>query len=368
MVGTDINICSNRIVHNILNPLAPNMKQAIMHQPGKIEINQVPDLKESQLKPNEILLEIKRIGICGSDIHVFHGQHPATPYPVIQGHEYSGVVRAIGKNVKTIKPGMMATARPQLVCGKCGPCSRGQYNACTELKVQGFQAPGVAQDLFVIPEDRIVVLPAELTLEQGAMVEPAAVGAHCTSRAGDLKGKNIVVSGAGTIGNLVAQFALARGAQKVMITDVSDYRLKKARACGIKYTANVATENFQEIAKEVFGSQGFQVGFEAAGVQDSLNLLMSQVEKGGIIVILGVYSKNPTINMYELGEHELTVFGSMMYRHEDYVEAAKMLASGKLQTKELITSHFGFNDYEKAYHFIEEKADQTMKVMIHVND
>ncbi len=123
---------------------------------------------------------------------------------------------------------MKATARPQLVCGVCGPCRRGQYNTCQELKVQGFQAPGVAQELFVVDEERIVALPDHMNFVQGAMVEPSAVGAHATNRT-DLQGKNVVVSGAGTIGNLVAQFAKARGAKKVMITDISDYRLYIAR-------------------------------------------------------------------------------------------------------------------------------------------
>ena len=131
-----------------------------------------------KLAPNEVLLKIQKIGVCGSDIHVFHGEHPATPYPVVQGHEYSATIEAVGEAVTKAKPGQKATARPQLVCGSCGPCIKGQYNACQELKVQGFQAPGTAQDFFVVPEDRLVVLPDALTLDQGAMVEPAAVGAH----------------------------------------------------------------------------------------------------------------------------------------------------------------------------------------------
>jgi len=122
-----------------------------MISPGIIEYNDVP--VPEILKPDEVLLNIKKIGICGSDIHVFHGEHPATPYPVVQGHEYSAIVEAVGKKVTKVRPGMMATARPQLVCGVCKPCKRGQYNACQNLKVQGFQAPGVAQDYFIVPEE-----------------------------------------------------------------------------------------------------------------------------------------------------------------------------------------------------------------------
>jgi L-iditol 2-dehydrogenase/threonine 3-dehydrogenase len=338
------------------------MRQAIMISPGVIEHRDIPE--PGKLKDNEILLRIKRIGVCGSDIHVFHGKHPATPYPVVQGHEYSAIVEAIGKNVTKVKPGMRATARPQLVCGECGPCKRGQYNACQSLKVQGFQAPGVAQDLFIVPEDRIVALPDSMTLEQGAMIEPAAVGAHSTNRVSGMKGKNVVVAGAGTIGNLVAQFAKARGASKVMITDVSDFRLNIAKECGIEGTLNVKKDSFEEGVKSFFGNEGFQIGFEAAGVQSSLDVLMQFVEKGGQVVILGVYSQNPVVNMFYLGEHELNVFGSMMYLHEDYEAAVEMISSGKIVTTPLLSRSFPFKSYIDAYKFIEEQGDKSMKVMI----
>ena len=332
-----------------------------MNHPGSIEIRQVPE--PGPLKDHEILMRIKRIGICGSDVHVYHGKHPATPYPVIQGHEYSATVEATGKHVTRVKPGQKVTARPQLVCGTCGPCRRGQYNACQYLKVQGFQAPGVAQDLFVTDEDRIVVLDESMSHEQGAMVEPAAVGAHATRRV-DLNGLNVVVSGAGTIGNLVAQFARARGAKKVLITDLSPYRLDIARQCGIEGVWCIGEGFLEEGVRSSFGKEGFQVGFEAAGVRASLDGLMQQVEKGGSLVILGVYEQNPVVNMYYLGEHELNLYGTMMYRQEDYEEAAEMIASGRIITDSLLSRTFPFEEYQQAYRFIEEQGDRAMKVMI----
>ncbi len=338
------------------------MRQAIMSSPGVIELQDVP--VPGKPGPGEVLLKIQKIGVCGSDIHVFHGEHPATPYPVVQGHEYSATVEAVGENVTKVKPGMKATARPQLVCGKCGPCKRGQYNACQNLKVQGFQAPGVAQDYFIVPEDRLLVLPDSLSFEQGAMVEPAAVGAHATRRASDMKGKNVVVSGAGTIGNLVAQFAQARGAQKVLITDVSQYKLDKAQECGIQATLNVMETPFEEGIKAHFGDEGFQIGLEAAGVQASLEALIANVEKGGDIVIVGVYAENPVVNMYYVGEHELNLSGSMMYRHEDYEEAIELIAGGQVLTDPLVTRHFPFEEYTQAYKYIEEMNGHSMKIMI----
>ena len=338
------------------------MKQAVMISPGVIEYRNVP--VPGKLKENEVLLRIQKIGICGSDIHVCHGQHPATLYPVVQGHEFSAVVEATGKSVRNISPGMRATGRPQLVCGVCPPCKRGQYNVCQKLKVQGFQAPGVAQELVVFPEDRVVVFPESISFDHGAMIEPIAVAAHSTRRCSSLQGKNIVVSGAGTIGNLVAQFAKARGAQKVLITDISDYRLNKAKECGIDGIVNVAKNSFEEKVKEFFGEEGFQIGFEAAGVQASLDVLLQYIEKGSEIVVLGVYAENPRINMYYLGEHELTVVGSMMYRHEDYLEAVDAVASKRINLAPLITNHFPFEKFKDAYQFIEKQEDKIMKVII----
>lgn len=340
------------------------MKQAVLNQPGIIEFREVP--VPSNLKPNEILLRVKNIGVCGSDIHVFHGKHPfVQKYPVIQGHEYSGEVVEVGSEVRAVKPGMKATARPQVICGTCAPCLRGQYNVCQALTVQGFLAPGSAQEYFVVTDDRIVAIPDHVSYEQAALVEPAAVGAHATKRAGDLTGKNVVVAGAGTIGNLLAQFAIVRGAKKVLLTTAtSDFRLSIAHSCGIPETANLSKETFAEAIHRVFGDEGFQVGIEAAGAQGAVTDLIGAIEKGGTVIIVGVFEENPVVNMGFLGEHELNVLGSMMYRHEDYEEAVRFIAEGKLTTEPLITSRFPFEKYLEAYHYIEEQKDKSLKVMI----
>ena len=338
------------------------MRQAIMTEPGKIEFRSVP---EPTIGKDEILLRIKRIGVCGSDIHVNHGKHPFTSYPVVQGHEFSAVVEAVGEDVSIVKPGMKATARPQIVCGKCRPCRRGDYNICDELKVEGFQAPGCAQDLFVTTKDKIVPLPDSMTFDQGALVEPASVATHSTLRAGDLAGKNVVVLGAATIGNLVAQVARCRGAKKVLIRNrSSDFRLDIAKKCGIPDTSSSRRETLAEASQRVFGDEGFDVAFEAAGAEATINDAIHTIQKGGTIVVLAVFTKDPRIDMAVAGNNELSIIGTLMYKHEDYKKAVELIASGEVITEPLITKHFPFEQYSEAYKFIDDNSDKYLKVMI----
>ena len=339
------------------------MRQAILVEPKHIEFKEVAEPKAADLTAHQGLVNIKRIGICGSEIHSDHGLHPATFYPVVQGHEYSGVVMAVGSEVTVCKPGDHITARPQLVCGKCNPCKRGQYNVCEHLRVQAFQADGAAQDFFVVDDDRVAKLPEGMSLDYGAMIEPSAVGAHASNRT-DVKGKNVVVSGAGTIGNLIAQFCIARGAKNVLITDVSDLRLAKARECGIKHTLNITKKTLKEAAQELFGEEGYQVGFEVAGVEVSIRSLMETIEKGSDIVVVAVFAKDPALSMFYLGEHELRLIGSMMYRHEDYLTAIDYVSKGIVNLKPLVSNRFAFEEYDDAYKFIDTHRETSMKVLI----
>ena len=339
------------------------MRQAIMTAPGQIEFGEaeVPVPGAGQVR-----IKIERIGVCGSDIHVFHGKHPFVTYPLIQGHEYAGVIDAVGEGVDGIAVGEKVTATPQEVCGVCPPCKRGQYNACEVLKVRGFQAPGCAQDLFVTEADKIVKLPADFRPEQGAFVEPVAVAAHSTAQAGDLEGKNVVVSGAGTIGNFVAQACKCRGAKKVLIADVSDYRLQLAQTVGVDAICNVTKEPLADAVKRVFGDDGYELAAEVAGAEPSLAALVATVGKGGTVLIIGVYGDKPQVDMSVVCEHELTVKGSMMYRHEDFDQAVAWIASGEVQTDPLVSCHYAFEEYLEAYAFIEAEGEKAMKVMIDV--
>src|SRR5688500_11336470 len=268
------------------------MKRATMTAPGQIEISEAPVPTPG---PGQALLRIQRIGVCGSDIHVFHGKHPYTSYPVVQGHEFSAVIDAVGPGVVNVKRGDKVTALPQLVCGQCPPCVRGDEHICDVLKVQGFQAPGCAQELWVTAADKVVKLPDSFSFEQGALVEPVSVAVHAVARAGALEGRRAVVLGAGPIGNLVAQAARAAGA-RVLITDLSEYRLEVARKCGLTATSNPNEEDLASASRRVFGDLGFDLAFECVGVEATLTAATENLAKGGTLIVVGVFGEKPRID------------------------------------------------------------------------
>lgn len=336
------------------------MKQAVMISPGVIEFRDVPVPKPG---PEEVLIRVRRIGICGSDIHVRHGRHPFTSYPVVQGHEFSGIIEAVGKRVKGLRPGQKVTATPQIVCGRCAPCRRGDYHICDVLRVQGFQAPGCAQEFFLVRAEQIVPLPASFTFEQGALVEPAAVGVHTVSRAGTMAGTNVAVLGAGPIGNLVGQVARAAGA-KVLMTDISGYRLEIARRCGLRSISLAGRETLKNASERVFGAKGFQKAFECAGAEAAINEAIEAIQKGGTIVAVGVYGDRPRVNMGFVQDRELTLTGTLMYQKRDFVKAVRLMRSGALVTTPLETTHFPFAEYRPAYDYADREGERSMKIFV----
>jgi 2-desacetyl-2-hydroxyethyl bacteriochlorophyllide A dehydrogenase len=338
------------------------MRQAVMTSPGEIEFRDVPVPKPG---PAEVLIRVKSIGVCGSDVHVRHGRHPFTSYPVVQGHEFSGVVEAVGKRVRNVRPGLKVTATPQIVCGRCGPCRRGDHHICDVLKVQGFQAPGCAQDFFVTEAAKIVPLPASFSFEQGALVEPTAVGVHTVARAGRIAGTNVVVLGAGPIGNLVGQVARATGA-KVLITDISAFRLDVARRCGLRAVADVRSESLHAAAARVFGKEGFGTAFECAGAEAAINSAIGAIRKGGTIVAVGVYGDRPKVNMGFLQDRELTLTGTLMYQRRDFLKAVRLIKDGRVLTRPLETTHFPFESYRNAYDYIDREGEKSMKVFVNL--
>ncbi len=339
------------------------MLQQVMTAPHTITFREiaVPEITEKQ-----ILLKVMRIGICGSDIHVYHGEHPFTSYPITQGHEVSAEIVAIGNKVQGFFIGQKVTVQPQKVCGTCYPCTHGKYNLCEELKVMGFQTTGMASHFFAAEQEDVVGLPEDMSFDEGAMIEPLAVAVHAIKQAGDITGKKVVVLGAGPIGNLVAQTAKGMGAKQVIITDISDWRLKKAAECGLELGVNTANNNLGSEIYDVFGKDKADIIYDCAGNDISMGQAIKYARKGSLIILVAVFAKLASVDLAVLNDHELDLNTSMMYRREDYINAIKLVKNKKIALSPLVSKHFAFGDYKDAYEYIDRNREICMKVMIDV--
>jgi L-iditol 2-dehydrogenase len=337
------------------------MKQAVMTAPGMIEIRQAAPPTPQE---NEVVMQTRRIGVCGSDIHVFHGLHPYTTYPVVQGHEVGGVIAEVGSKVNGLKPGDKITFMPQITCGTCYPCTHGMAHICESLKVMGFQSGGAAQEFFALPAENVIVLPDNFSLDQAAMIEPIAVCVHALARGGGAAGRRVLVLGAGTIGNLTAQVAKASGADAVMITDVSDYKLAKARECGIHLTVNPGTAALGAELLRHFGAAKADLILECVGVESTITDAVNHARKGTTIVVVGVFGKKPQVDLGLVQDRELSLVGTLMYQKPDYERAVELVSGGSMKLDPLVTHRFRFDDYLAAYQAIEASKGEYLKVMV----
>jgi L-iditol 2-dehydrogenase len=238
------------------------------------------------------------------------------------------------------------------------------YHICDDLKVTGFQMPGAAQDYFAVSAAMALKVPDSLGIEEAAMIEPLSVAVHAVRRFGEVSGKKVAVLGAGTIGNLTAQAARALGAENVLITDVSEYRLQRARAVGLCSAVNPLREDLAAALLHAFGPDRADLILECVGSEQAMTDAVRCARKGSMIVVVGVFPKPALVNLGFVQDRELLIAGSLMYQRTDYEKAIELAASGAINFNELITHRFAFEEYQAAYEAIERAGGECMKVMI----
>ena len=336
------------------------MLQAVMTAPGKIEFQEVA---KPVCKADQVLIRVKNIGVCGSDIHVYHGLHPYTSYPVVQGHEVSGIISEVGELVQGFSEGDQVVFMPQVTCGTCYPCRHGMYHICDSLKVMGFQTGGAAQEIIAIDAEKVLKVPDHVPPDQAALVEPIAVAVHALSRGGVITDKNVLVLGAGTIGNLAGQVAKALGARAVMITDISEYKREQARQSGLDFIVDPA-EDLKKTILDHFGPDCADLILECVGVQDTITQAVSNARKGSTIVVVGVFGEKPRVDLGLVQDRELSLVGTLMYQRRDYEKAIELVSKGQLALEKMISRHYAFLQYMDAYRDIDLAQGNIMKVMI----
>ena len=340
------------------------MLQVKMPEAYKIEYLDIP---KPEIKADEVLIKMKTIGICGSDIQVYHGLHKYMTFPIVQGHEGAGIIEEVGLNVTKFKPGDRVSIQPQIFCGECQPCLSGNENVCENLAVYGVHTDGMAQAYIAMPESVVVELDETMNYETGAFVEPVSVAVGAVRRCGEVKARNIVILGAGPIGNLVAQVAIADGAD-VLITDINDKKLALAEKCGIKHTRNTKDVELKRVISDQFGKRGADIIIDCAAATSSILSAINSARPASRIVIVGNFKEPVEIELPLIQRQAIDIIGVMMYVRKDYEKAIRLMSDGKVVVDDMITRSYDIRDFDKAYKYIDENPLDVMKILLKFTD
>ena len=319
------------------------MKAARWHAAKDIRVEEtaIPAPSENQVK-----IAVKFTGICGSDLHEYtHGPQliPVDePYPLnghqgttTLGHEFSGVVEQVGTNVKNLKKGDRVTVEPIFRNPESPFVAAGTYNLSEPLGFVGLTANGGFAEYVVVEDYMVHKMPDSMTFEQGAIVEPAAVAAYAIQRSGMKLGDTVFIVGAGPIGLLTVQVALASGVSQIFVSDLSENRLEKAKEVGATHTFDAKDKRIAEKIRQMTG-YGADVFIDAAGVQASFDIGISSLRNGGTAVLVALFAKPVTHNALDQTLRELTIVGTAAYRNI-FPKVIALISSGRLPVEKLIT-------------------------------
>ncbi len=338
-----------------------NMKVSIMTEIKKLEYTERPI---PQQKDNEVLVKLEYVGICGSDIHYYEKGRLGdfiVETPFVLGHEASGTVVAIGKDVKHLSVGDRVALEPGTTCGDCEYCRKGKYNLCPDVVF--FATPpvdGVFQEYVAHEAAMCFKLPNNVTTLEGAMIEPLAIGFHASKQGNAEIGQTAVVFGAGCIG-LVSLMALkAKGVAKVFVADILDNRLEKALELGADGVINMKNEDISER----LAGEGIDLVIETSGNETAVNHGVTVLKKGGNLVLVG-YSASGSTNLLtsRVINKELNINTVFRYRHA-YPVAIAAVASGKVPLNKLVSDIFDFDDLQNAMEQCINRKDSIVKAAV----
>lgn len=340
------------------------MKQVELHAPEDVRLIEAPRPKPG---PDELLVAVSVVGICGSDLHAYHGRHPFIELPVVPGHEFAGTVVEVGVEASDFATGQRVTVEPSLVCGVCYNCTQGRYNICEQLTVIGCQASGAMAEYLTVPASKALHLPGSVTWEQAVMVEPLAVAVHAARMVRFEPGARLLVLGAGTIGLMTLQAAKAMGAGPVMVTDLLQDRLDRALALGADAVVNPAMVDLGVALDEAFGPERADAIIECVGSAATARDAVRVARKGTRIVLAGVFEEEVPLNLGLVQDRELELVGTLMYAGDDFATALELLAEGQISVGSLITHRFSLSQAAEAFATADSRAG-ALKVLIQVRD
>ncbi|MCL6516316.1 zinc-binding alcohol dehydrogenase family protein [Alicyclobacillus sp.] len=349
------------------------MKQIVCHEPGTFRRVEVP---APTRRPGCALVRIRRIGICGTDIHAFHGRQPYFTYPRVLGHELAGEILDIAPedaNAPHIQPGALVSVIPYLHCGECAACRAGRTNCCSRLQVLGVHTDGGMAEILSVPVTHLFPA-AGLGPDQAAVIEPLAIGAHAVRRSEISSGQTALVIGAGPIGLGVMAFAKRRGA-RVVAMDISEERLEAAR----RFVAVDAVVNSGALAAEGAGDpisavqarlaaltdgRMPEVVFDATGNAASMAQAVHYPGHGGKLVYVGLVNGDVALPDPEFHKRELTLLSSRNATREDFNTVYTAIRDGGVDVGRYVTHHIAFDDVPEAFLAVTRPEARAIKAVI----
>ncbi|VVB62125.1 L-threonine 3-dehydrogenase [uncultured archaeon] len=323
----------------------------------RIEDTSTPDVED-----NEVLVKVHAVAICGSDLHAYKGMSKRRKPPLVMGHEFSGEIIDIGKKVKRFSDGERVVVEPLISCGKCKPCKIGKTNICEERKLIGLNSSGAFAEYVSVPENKCHKLLNSVSFEEAALAEPLAVAVHAVNITPIEKGDTVLIIGSGTIGLLTMQVARNGKASNIFATDVYDYLLDLAKKFGANMVINTKDDDLFKTISSNVGS--IDVVFEAVGLQGTVQQALSIVRCGGCVTLIGMFEDKMELNMLNIAVKEIMIQGSYGYTSDDFKQALKLIASGKVKVKQLITHVLPLDDITKGFELLAEKKENVIKVVL----
>lgn len=336
---------------------------AYVTEPGRITFR---DVVVPETGAHDVRIAVKAVSICGSDIHIFKGKHPAAPLPVPVGHEIAGEVTAVGEEVTRVRPGDRVAVEPVIACGECHFCLRGSYHLCRNISFQYRVGQGGFTPVFVANEKWVHPLPEKLSYQEGALLEPLAVAVHAVGKASPPLGATGAIFGDGAIGLLTLQVFLAAGGGDCYVAGILPYRLDKALALGAADVFNSLDQDPVAAIMEATDEIGVDCSFEAVGIETTLNQSLVALKKGGTAVVIGLF-ETPSVEIPAniFVQKEIALVGSQGYNW-DFQRAITLIESESVDLDAIITHAFPVEELQSAFDLLMSRDDQPIKVVIEV--
>ena len=325
----------------------------------------IAEREPAALGAREVRIAVAYVGICGTDLHVFHGDMDArVTIPATIGHEMSGTIAEVGPEVDGWSVGDAVTVMPLAWDGTCPACLAGNTHICQNLNFIGIDSPGALQQYWNVPADVLVRLPEGVSLRNAALVEPVAVAVHDVRRSGLGNGDKVVVIGAGPIGVLIATVATAFGAT-VVIAEIDANRRAAAEQMGLA-TLDPSAVDQEAWVNEWTGQAGADVVFEVSGAAAAVLGATSLVKVRGTLVVVAIHPQPRPLDLHRLFWRELRILGARVYERADFERAVELVAGGEIPADALITRVVPLTDVESAFHSLE--AGGAMKILVNVGE